>query len=303
VAEERHFGRAAERLRIAQPGLSQQIKALEKNIGTRLFDRGVRPVALTPAGEALLPRARKVIEAAGHAMEAARTSSSNGRSVLKLGSLLVGHFPQVSQLLDLFRARFPDVEVRVSPGLSLQNFDLLSRGELDAAVVHAPSDWPRTPRYLRLGTHEMIIMLPAGHSLASLERIPRVRLLEERFLDWPRSLNPRLLDHVHREVFGVPQHPNRIEVADAVDAGSRALLVAQGMGIAVDALHVPSGDLPTKPAVVYRRIEDPPPLIEHGLIWFEEELSPVASSLVDVAREHVEASNVLSRDQVKTVRR
>jgi DNA-binding transcriptional LysR family regulator len=283
LAEERHFGRAAESLGIAQPGLSQQIKVLERRVGAQLFDREVRPIALTAAGEALLPHARIVIEAVDRALESTRESALGAGGTLKVGTPLVGRFPVMTELVDVFRSRFPGVELQLHPGLASHSIDALDRGTLDLAIVHAPFDAPRTPRYQRLGAHEILVLLPEGHRLSALDRLPRAELLGERFLDWPRTLNPTLMDHVRLATFGVAEHPGRVEVADAVDGPSRAPLVADGLGIAVDAVPYPAEVLPERTGVVYRRVEDPPPLIEHGLIWYEGELSSLASAFIELA--------------------
>src|SRR5438105_1157502 len=117
LAEERHFGRAADLLHIAQPGLSQQIKALERSVGVVLFDRETRPVALTEAGLRLLPHARAIVEAASRAVEVTREARPPG-PILKIGVPAIGHYPEFAALVDTFRAREPDVILRLEPSVT-----------------------------------------------------------------------------------------------------------------------------------------------------------------------------------------
>jgi DNA-binding transcriptional LysR family regulator len=113
VAEELHFGRAAERLHVAQPALSQQIQRLERQLGLRLLERTSRAVALTPAGETFLDEARRTVAAADRAVEAARRIARGGRPELVVGFLAQGAGEQMTAILSDFRARQPDVVLRM----------------------------------------------------------------------------------------------------------------------------------------------------------------------------------------------
>jgi DNA-binding transcriptional LysR family regulator len=274
VAEERHFGRAAVRLHIAQPGLSQAIQSLERSLGARLFDREVRPVALTVTGEALLPEARRVIEAADRAMEVAAPRSERG-GTLEVGIPLVGHLPIVTRLAQLFQDEHPEVRVRVHPAFSPQSVQRLVRGEIDIAIVHSPFEASRMPRYLGLGEQEIVLVVPESHRLAHLERVPRAELMQEPFLAWPRSVNPVLVDHICRALFGMEEPPNVIEVPVGVDGSSRARLIEEGLAIAAETVPLPIDRLPEREGVVYRRLQDPPALLEYGLAWFDRPGHPL----------------------------
>jgi DNA-binding transcriptional LysR family regulator len=284
VAEELHFGHAADRMGIAQPGLSQQIKALERSLGVELLvrDRGKR-VALTEAGRAFLPPARLMIEMANRAVETARLAATGKKGALKVGTGVSGTPPVADELLREFQVRFPDVLVEIHPGLGPQNVDALTRRRLDVAVLLAPFATPdsaRTLNYLALGQVELLVALPEGHRLASFDRIPRSQLLREPFLDWPRHSNPVLIDHLHRLLFGDAGHPLPRTFLDLTE-GNRVLQVAQGREVTA-ILNPWVTELGVR-GVVFRRLEDPAPLVEYGIAWFDSGPSPFLAEFISLA--------------------
>lgn len=291
VAEERHFGRAAKRLHIAQPGLSQQIKALERSVGAVLFDRETRPLLLTDAGERLLPHARTIMQAASRAVEATRDAGPRSGPILKVGITAIGEYPAFARLLDSFSDRKPDVDVRVLPSMPNALVESLTRRTLDVGVAHPPFDWPDDAeqlQYLRLGDHEMLVVLPARHPLAVQKRVAREALLEEPVIAIPRDLAPAFTEHATRVFFGVYPHPRAMEVPDAIDRTTRFRLAAEGRGIAAIAVPAGSDPPPDRDDVVFRRLADPPPLIEYGLVWLEVNASATTDSFIEIAQESAE---------------
>jgi DNA-binding transcriptional LysR family regulator len=287
VAEERHFGRAAERLHIAQPGLSRQIKTMERLLGVPLFERSSRGVELTLAGEALLDQARLVIELADRAADTTRLAMQGKRTLIKVGTPTGGIHPGGNDLLRVFKARNPEVEVQIHPGLVHPNIEALFRHRLDVAIVLAPFASAESLRYLPLGSVELLAAIPAGHHLASLERIPRSALLSEPFLDWPTRLNPPLTDYLRRSLFGRSEHPQAVEVAD-VNEANRLLLVAEGRAIAVPLF--PSLAELEVPRVVFRQLAEPVSL-EYGIAWLDTYASTAVPAFVDIAREIADFSS------------
>lgn len=279
VAEERHFGRAAERLMIAQPGLSQQIKSLERALGVVLLVRDRRGAQLTPAGEHFLRQARLVLELADRTVEDTVLIGRGKTGVLKIGIGAEGILPLGNEVLRRFRAQHANVDVRVFPGFGPTIVEDLNRRSLDAAILLAPFDSPEVARFLPLGRLELLVALPAGHRLSDLRQIPRSELRREPFLDWPRTSNPRLHAHLREALFGVAGHPNLTDVTEAPEAG-RMLLVARGDGITVTTFPPE-----LEPAsVVFRRLEHPVPVLDYGVAWFDTNASELVPSFVEVAR-------------------
>jgi DNA-binding transcriptional LysR family regulator len=280
VAEERHFGRAAQRLRITQSGLSQQIKALERSLHVRLVDRG-QPIELTAEGEVLLEQARLILELADRVRERVRRPDSLRKTILKFGGSSYGNGPVVDGVITEARNRLTDVDLQVHLDSTANNLIALNRRALDVAFVYLPFSSEGAPRFLRLATMELVLALPEHHRLAALERIPRDELLKEPFLMGPRSINPSLSDRIHRSLVGRVDHPNAVEISDV--GAARFRLVAAGVGISPVAL--PTETLLPIPGVVYRKVEDPAPTIEYGLVWFDDHLSTAVPAFLELAME------------------
>jgi DNA-binding transcriptional LysR family regulator len=286
VAEERHFGRAAEHLRIAQSGLSQQIKSLERSVGTQLFIRDRRRVELTPAGQYLVEEARSLLALASRVEETLPIIDRGKGGLLKVATSSAGLHPLAGDLVDRFRERFPDVELQVVPGSDPQNLEALRRRDVDVAFVSFPVDPPDGLTLLPAGTLEIVIALSEGHRLASNERIPRQELLAEPFLTWPRTFDPPLMDHIHRSLFGDLEHPSLIEVPDLTQATRLTRLARSdrliGIGLPAEA------DLKI-PGLAYRRLEDPVPLVDYGLAWLNEHDSRFVVGFIDTVRDALRA--------------
>jgi DNA-binding transcriptional LysR family regulator len=282
VVDERHFGRAAERLGIAQPGLSQQIKSLERSLGSQLLIRNARRVDLTEAGEVLVQEARLIVELAARAQETQRLVERGKRSLLKVATGAAGAHPRADVVLREFRARFEEVEVEILPGLGRHNLDALRRRAVDVAFVSMPVELPAGSRYLRIGGQELFIVLREGHRLAGLDRIPRSDLLKTPFVTWVRGFNPELVSHIHHVLFGDSDHPSLVETSD-LSHTTRLSLVARSDELAGIAL--PSDMELNVPGLVYRRLEEPVPILEYGIVWLETEASPFVPAFVRVTRE------------------
>lgn len=279
VANERNFGRAADELRIAQSGLSQQIKALERSLGVRLFDRTVRPIGLTPEGEVFLEEARRMLELADRAKEHVHVVGRQG-AILTFGGSAFGNPPAVDELLDAARDQLPDVNLQIHLDISSHNLAAITRRELDVAFSYVPFESNETPRFLRLGSIELALALPAGHRLAGSPWVTRDDLQHEPFLVGPRSANPPLADHVNLALFGSTQPPHPVHLNDV---GGRFQLVAQGVGITPVA--IPTETSLSRPGVVYRQLEDPAPTIEYGLVWLDDHRTPTLTAFLRIARE------------------
>jgi DNA-binding transcriptional LysR family regulator len=282
VADAGHFGRAAQRLRIAQSGLSQQIKALERLLGTALFVRDTRHVALTPAGRVFMEQARVVLELADRAEQSVRLVEKGKTGLIRLATNAAGLSPAMTELLNRYRERYPHVEVELYPGFGPQNLEALELRRVDLATITLPSESAEPFNYLRLGWIEILAIVPEAHRLASLDRIPREELIRQPLLTLPRSVNPPVVDHMHDVLFAGRQPLALVEAIDMA-ATARVSKVAEdekliGIGFGSEAQLETSG-------VVFRSFEEPVPRIEHGIAWFDTHASSFVDSFVSVARE------------------
>ncbi|SDM48603.1 LysR family transcriptional regulator [Allokutzneria albata] len=181
VADSGGFGRAAERLHIVQPAVSQQIRRLERELGVRLFDRSTRHVRLTGEGERLLPEARTALAAADRVRSTAEDIKSGKELVLRLGSGRAPG-PEVRRVLD----ELPDsVRVRLTTAPQTELVEAVRGGELDAAFVRALTATPGL-HVCPMWTEQLIVALPADHHLAD-----RAELHLRDLADLPVRLAPR----------------------------------------------------------------------------------------------------------------
>jgi DNA-binding transcriptional LysR family regulator len=267
VAEHRHFTRAAESLHVSQPALSKQVRALERQLRTRLFERDHRTVALTAAGEALLPRAREVL-AAWATAEAALTTAG--------ARLVVGFSTGLGRgLLPAVRARLaehaPDLELRMRQVTWDDPTGGLADRTSDAAFVWLPYPDP-DGRY----THDVVVeearmvALPAGHRLAEHPEIAFADLLDEPFLALPAESGP--LREYWLATAERDGRPTRIgaevatteETAEALESGLGICLLSQGNVPLVKragiAFRPVTGLSPSRLVLAYRR-DDTRPMI------------------------------------------
>jgi hypothetical protein len=177
-------------------------------------------------------------------------------------------------------ARFPELDLQVSIGTIPQNVLALNQRVLDIVYAYLPFDSPRTPRYLRLGVIEHLLAIPERHRLASMEMVSREELVNERFVIGPKGLNPPAVEEVFRSLFGTSLPPNPVETSDA--GTNRFKLVSEGVAISV--VGFPMEALLPIRGVVYRRVADPSPTIEYGLLWFEDSPSPALPAFLELAR-------------------
>ncbi|MFG6428372.1 LysR family transcriptional regulator [Roseateles sp. LYH14W] len=230
LAEELHFGRAAQRLAISQPPLSVAIQQLEASVGARLFDRDSKGVRLTPAGLAFRASAQGLIDRAEDACALARDVQSGEVGRLRLGFVGSTLFNGLSAWLQAFQASHPRVEVVVVELNSQDQIDALLGEELDLGLVHTdrlPPALASQPLY----SEPFLACLPAGHPLAVLEEIPLAGLSDQPFILFSRKGSPdyhaRIVEICRQHGFYPRlQHEGRHWL-------SVVSLVAQGLGVSI----------------------------------------------------------------------
>lgn len=195
VAEELHFGRAAERLGIAQPPLSQQIKSLEELVGYTLFER--RPqVRLTPAGEALLEAARRTLSQIEEGLDSTRRVGRGEAGKITVGfaaSILTTALPEI---LRKYREHFPVVELRLRELSSAAQAAALSDGGIDVGFVREAVEHGTGLICEPILREEFVAVLPPAHRLAKWRELPLGELAGESFVHFPRAVAPALYDQV-----------------------------------------------------------------------------------------------------------
>lgn len=184
TAEEMHVGRAAERLGIAQPALSQQIKVLETSLGVRLFDRVRRGIQLTPVGEVFLAAARDTVAQADRAVEIAHAAARGERGRIEIGYVGTAMIePYLPRLIAGFRARFPDVDLHLRHGPIQSQIEHVVDGRLDIAFIRTVN--PAMPRQVRarvFSSTGLMAAVPAGHAVSQLKVARLADLAGDRFI-------------------------------------------------------------------------------------------------------------------------
>ncbi len=231
VAEELSFTRAARRLHVVQSGVSSAIQALERELGAVLFDRDRHRVALTDAGQALLPEARATLAAAQAAQDAVDQARAGLRGTLMVGTMTSTGPVDLPRLLGRFHASHPDVAVHLrqatagSAGLARQ----VISGELDLALLALPGQPPAGLRLRRVSEEPLVLICAPGHPLAAGLPVELARLAEETFIDFPPGWGNRIVADRAFAAAGLDRHVP-FEVADF---SSAAELVRNGLGVAL----------------------------------------------------------------------
>jgi DNA-binding transcriptional LysR family regulator len=231
VAEELHFRKAAERLHVAQPAVSEQIRKLEQELGVTLFNRSQRSVALTVAGAALLEEARHVLRHAEVAQQAARNAGEHVTARLRIGYLPDSLPGSVPRALRQLASSAPAVEVSLTTGSSLRLIEELRASRLDAVVTSLPAP-TNGLRVTPLGAQGAVVVLPATHPRAVDSTLAIGQLAPERLLGLPREANPAFHNAVVAICHRAGLSPTFVELSEP--RVEHVLLgVAAGAGLAV----------------------------------------------------------------------
>jgi DNA-binding transcriptional LysR family regulator len=262
VAEELHFRRAAERLYVAQPAVSEQIRKLEAELGVQLFERSKRAVSLTPGGVALLDEARRVLAQAEIACNAARTAERNPGVRLRIGyppATLPGAVPRALRQLTI---ALPAADTRFSTASVARLLDDVRDRRLDAAVVTLPA---RTTglRLTSLAAEEAVVALAAGDPRAVEPVLSLERLSPARVVVPPRDSDPTLYDTVVSLCRDAQVAPTLVEAAEP-RRDALLLAVAAGAGVAI--LPSSAGEHGGLPGVRMVALESPAPPFEFGVV-------------------------------------
>jgi len=279
VAEELHFGRAAARLCIAQPPLSQQIQQLEREIGFTLFSRSSRRVELTPAGRVYLEEVRS-------SMGSLEKAVLNGRRVARgeVGRLAVGFvgtatFSLLPDVLRRFRNLYPEVELTLRELVSARQVQALRERRIQVgfarpAILDTPDIVCET-----VATESFVAALPESHRLAQANLIPLAALAEDEFVLFPRSPKPSYGDLLFKICEEAGFHPNVTQ--ETAEIQTAISLVAGGMGVTL----VPSSaSNVVRHGVVFVELIEPAPESDLTVVYRIDDDSPTLKTFLNVVR-------------------
>jgi DNA-binding transcriptional LysR family regulator len=282
VAEELHFHRAAERLHISQPPLSQQIRALERELGVTLLERNRRRVTLTVAGEGFRDDARAILGAVDRAAERARNVARGSLGTLSIGFVGSAMFsPTLPDILRTFRALHPDVDLILRELPTVAQLHAIVGGELDVGVIRGPvepDDIDARLELMSIQREHLVAALPADHRLASRRRLRAGELRGDSFVILARREAPGLYAGLATAMgdAGVPD-----DVLEVAEMQTIISLVAGGFGVSLVPASVGQVE---RTGVAFRPLVGPTPTIELALAWRPAGDSPVRDAFLAVAR-------------------
>jgi DNA-binding transcriptional LysR family regulator len=285
VAEENHFGRAATRLHMTQPPLSQAIQSLEAILGTALFERTRRSVALTPAGEALLPEARRLLQSAAALPDLVRRAASGQSGLMTLSFVSTADYSVLPPLLREFRECFPHVQIDLREATTDVQLEDLMAGRIDAGLLIPPlPDKALTDlKYMTVLSEPLVLAVPHGVQALQGKNITDLKALKAAtdlpLIIFPRRIAPAFHDTIlacFRDAGLTPRIGQ-----EAIQMQTIVGLVSAGMGIAL----VPQSVSNLKrPGVDYKSLARHTALVETGLAWRKDNRSPVLHSFLELLR-------------------
>ncbi|MGE8186298.1 LysR family transcriptional regulator [Pseudomonas sp. NPDC086278] len=285
VAEERHITRAAERLNMQQPPLSQQIRALERELGFELFKRHPKGVDLTAGGLVFLDEARVILARVEQgSLKASRAAHGiEGTLVIGFTSSAAAH-PLIPRIIRAYREQYPGVELSIKEGSAREVTEDTTEKRIDIGVLRAPVSAPESLTFHRLLNEEMLLALPVGHALlkGGDPKINMIDLKDERFILVRRPGAPGMYANLIKACQNAGFEPNiAFEVERML---TNVSLVAAGEGISV----VPASMRDVhRESVVYCRIRDAQPRLLAPITLVQRAFNPSAplQNFIGLARE------------------
>jgi DNA-binding transcriptional LysR family regulator len=283
VASELHFARAAQRLFISQPALSQQIRRLEGELGLRLLERNSRGVQLTPEGAAFLREAKIVVRAADHASDVARALAEGATGHVRLGHLRTMPRGLPERVVNEYRRRYPGVEIIAESGSTEQNVERVRDGQLDLAFLLAPLENAPELGCVEITKEPVVVAIPSSNPLSRRRRIRRQDLVGVPLVYFPRHNSPGFYDSSLWQMYGdvapeiVRTEPNEEQMLIAVSEGAGITMLLRGRTATL-----------RFPGVVYRPFAPPEPTGLLALAFHQPPSLPTRRFLdlaVEVGRE------------------
>jgi DNA-binding transcriptional LysR family regulator len=274
VAEELHFGRAAERLHLSQPPVSLAIKELETELGVQLFERHTRRIALTRAGEEALLDARAVLARTELLRRRAQEEAQGRSGAIAIGFISLAAYSFLPGVLRRFTDAFPKVRVTLSESTTDRMLAEIEQGLLDVGFVFASPGMSPMLSYRAVQREPLIVALPETHPLAASKQVRLEQLAAERFLGFERHYGPMIFDAM---VATCMRHGFSPQLFHARQMHTIVSLVSGGIGVAlvpasVQALH--------REGVAYRPIRGERTLVETGVAWRQADESPLAHAFM-----------------------
>lgn len=275
VAEEQNFGRAAKRLGMSQPPLSEQIQVLEHALKVKLFDRSRRGATLTPVGAAILPAVRKFAEQLERLELAVEEAVAGQTGMLTIGAISTAMFDVLPGLIEQLKHAYPQLTVSVREIDSVEAVPALESGDIDLAFARLDGDLGHTIRSLPLLEDRLMVALPGDHPLASRTRISLASLANEPLVMFSRKVSPVYFDNLIATCRASGFSPRVLHEVRSV--ASQIAFVSYGQGIAL----VPAALKKLAPDnVVFRPLSQQLNVVTTAVAWNAERSNPLVEEVV-----------------------
>ena len=276
VAEELHFGRAAGRLHMAQPPLSRTIKQLERELGTRLFDRNTRSVSLTSSGQALVSSAREVMDALRRAEASVKYADESDVGVVRIAFAGVSTYRLVARLARRIRSQRPGIQLE----LSSQNFaqpamKRLLNGDTDLALGR----WDVIPFQATarvVMADSLVLALPDTHQLAGAGSLPLHKLHDQAFVSLPPEKGSVLTERLRRLAEANGFIADVVQIAPDTQAALAFVSAEVGCHLTLASVAENASD----PHVVFIPLDEPAPDVDLQAAWRTRDENPVLAAVI-----------------------
>jgi DNA-binding transcriptional LysR family regulator len=279
LAQELHFRSAAEKLHIAQPPLTKQIKKLEQDLGVELFHRTKRHVELTPAGQAFLVQAKSILAQVDQAADVARRVGRGEVGQLEIGYASSADLQVLPRVVPVFRSRFPGVRLRFRSIFLSDQVSALRNQQIDLGLVRLPGIIADDLIFESIITEALMVALPSDHRLAKGASVSLRQLAHERYIIFPRHFAPGLYDTITSAFQALGKSLNIVEEADHIQLNLSLIAMGDGLSLLPESLRCLRREgvtyLPLRP----ERLDT-----ELGMVYRRDDDSPALTNFIEVAR-------------------
>jgi DNA-binding transcriptional LysR family regulator len=279
VATELHFGRAAEKLQIAQPPLSKQIQDLEAELGFELFTRTKRSVALTPAGQAFLVEVTQIFQQLNKAIDIGRKTSRGELGQISIGFVGSATYHILPVILQQFRDKYPHVQIELHELTTDRQLIWLREGRIDIGLIRPPIIDVDFGSQI-IFQESLVVALPINHHLAKLNNIQLSSLATEPFILFPRQLAPGLYDPIIAICQAAGFSPQVVQ--ECIQMQTIVSLVSANMGVSILPASIQEAQ---RQGVVYRPIAASlgiEKLATMAIVWRLNDDSPTIKALLEI---------------------
>nr|WP_315232953.1 LysR family transcriptional regulator [uncultured Albidiferax sp.] len=275
VAEEQNFSRAAKRLGMSQPPLTEQIQVLEQALKLKLFERSRRGAQLTPVGAAILPAVRKFAEQLQRLELAVQEAAAGQTGLLTIGAISSAMLDVLPPLLERLKAEHPSLTVSVREIDSAEAIPLLRGGDIDVAFARLEGELGAGITSTALAHDSLAVALPKTHVLAKLPRVRLASLAQEEFVMFSRQVSPVYFDNLVAACHASGFSPRVLHEVRSV--ASQVAFVGCGQGIAL----VPASLKKLAPEnVVVRPLKEKLSVVTTAMAWSTVRINPMLDTIV-----------------------